>query len=131
MLATRRLFDRLERDLQRDAGVPLVYYEILALLSEAPKRAMRMSELADTLGTSRSRLSHAIARLEAAGHVRRERCPTDRRGAFAVLTDGGFATLAAAAPTHVESVRTHLFDQLSPAQLDQLRRVSEALLADL
>lgn len=131
VLATRRLFERLERDLLRDSGMSLAYYEILMLLSEAPDRAMRMSELADTLGSSRSRLSHAVARLEAAGWVRRERCPTDRRGAFAVLTDEGFATLAAAAPAHVESVRTHLFDQLSPAQLDQLHQVSEALLPDL
>lgn len=86
-----------------------------------------MSDLAEAAGSSRSRLSHAVARLEAAGWVRREECPTDRRGQVALLTDEGFATLAAAAPGHVEGVRRHLFDALSPAQVDQLRRISETL----
>ncbi|RIV39779.1 MarR family winged helix-turn-helix transcriptional regulator [Micromonospora radicis] len=127
LAASRALMDTLDRELQRDAGMPHAYYEILVRLSEAPERRLRMSELADTTGSSRSRLSHAVARLEAAGWVRREDCPTDRRGQLALLTDEGFATLAAAAPGHVEGVRRHLFDPLSPAQVDQLRRISEAL----
>jgi len=90
-----------------------------------------MSELADASDSSRSRLSHAVARLEEAGWVRRESCPTDRRGAFARLTDEGFAALVAAAPDHVESVRRHLFDQLTPAQVTSLREIAEAILAGL
>ncbi len=127
LAASRALMDTLDRELQRDAGMPHAYYEILVRLSEAPDRQLRMSELADATGSSRSRLSHAVARLEAAGWVRRMDCPTDRRGQIALLTDDGFATLAAAAPGHVEGVRRHLFDALSPAQVDQLRRISEAL----
>ncbi|WP_204036910.1 MarR family winged helix-turn-helix transcriptional regulator [Micromonospora qiuiae] len=127
LAASRALMETLDRELQRDAGMPHAYYEILVRLSEAPERRLRMSELADLTGSSRSRLSHAVARLEAAGWVRREDCPTDRRGQLALLTEEGFATLAAAAPGHVEGVRRHLFDALSTAQVDQLRRISEAL----
>ncbi|MEU7752406.1 MarR family transcriptional regulator [Micromonospora sp. NPDC049171] len=127
LAASRMLMDTLDRELQREAGMPHAYYEILVRLSEAPGRQLRMSELAQAAGSSRSRLSHAVARLEAAGWVRREDCPTDRRGQIALLTDEGFATLAAAAPGHVEGVRRHLFDALSPAQVDQLRRISETL----
>ena len=127
LAASRALMDTLDRELQRDAGMPHAYYEILVRLSEAPERRLRMSELADATGSSRSRLSHAVTRLEVAGWVRREDCPTDRRGQVAWLTDEGFATLAAAAPGHVEGVRRHLFDALSPAQVDQLRRISETL----
>ncbi|WP_328348866.1 MarR family winged helix-turn-helix transcriptional regulator [Micromonospora sp. NBC_00421] len=131
LAASRALTDTLDRELQRDAGMPHAYYEILVRLSEVPGRRLRMSELADLTGSSRSRLSHAVARLETTGWVRREECPTDRRGQIAVLTDAGFAALAAAAPGHVEGVRRHLFDALSPAQVDQLRRISETLVAHL
>ncbi|MFG1868401.1 MarR family winged helix-turn-helix transcriptional regulator [Micromonospora arborensis] len=127
LAASRALMDTLDRELQRDAGMPHAYYELLVVLSEAPGRRLRMSDLAEAAGSSRSRLSHAVSRLEAAGWVRREECPTDRRGQVALLTDEGFATLAAAAPGHVEGVRRHLFDALSPAQVDQLRRISETL----
>jgi DNA-binding MarR family transcriptional regulator len=129
--ASRLLFDRLDRELQRDAGMPHAYYEILVRLSESPDRSMRMSELAQTLFSSRSRLSHAVARLAEAGWVRRDECATDRRGAIAVLTDEGFAALSAAAPGHVEGVRSHLFDQLSPTEVKQLRRISEAMVTHL
>ncbi|HZP30081.1 MAG TPA: MarR family transcriptional regulator [Acidimicrobiia bacterium] len=131
MLSHLLLFDQFERDLQRDAGLPMAYYEILVRLSEAPDRRLRMSDLADRSQSSRSRLSHAVARLEASGWVRRESCPTDRRGAIAVLTDEGFAALRAAAPAHVESVRRHLFDQLTPEQLEQLRDISTTILGHL
>jgi DNA-binding MarR family transcriptional regulator len=129
--ANRLLFDRLDRELQRDAGMPHAYYEILVRLSEAPDRSLRMSELADATLSSRSRLSHAAARLEEAGWVRREVHPTDRRGAIAVLTDEGHSALAAAAPGHVEGVRTHLFDQLDANDLTALRRISEAMVRHL
>jgi DNA-binding MarR family transcriptional regulator len=131
LYASRALFDTLDRELQRDAGMPHAYYEILVRLSETPGRSMRMSDLADATSSSRSRLSHAVARLEEAGWVRREDCPTDRRGQNAVLTEAGFDTLSSAARGHVEGVRTHLFDQLTPVQLDQLRQISEALLDHL
>jgi DNA-binding MarR family transcriptional regulator len=126
--ATRSIFDALDRELQRDAGMPHAYYEILVRLSEADGRRLRMNELADATGSSRSRLSHAVARLEESGWVRREDCATDRRGQFATLTDTGYAALAAAAPGHVAGVREHVFDPLTADQVRALREISEALL---
>lgn len=131
MTASRLLFDRLDRELQRDAGVPHTYYEILVRLSEAPDRRLRMSELAESMLSSRSRLSHAAARLEESGWLRRVECETDRRGAFAELTDEGFAALAAAAPGHVAGVREHLLDVLTREQVSQLADLSETLLGHL
>lgn len=125
--ATRLVFDQLDRELQRDSGIPHAYYEILVRLSEAPQRALRMSALADRSQSSRSRLSHAVARLEANGWVQRRSCADDKRGQVAHLTDAGFAALAAAAPGHVEGVRRHVFDPLTPEQVRQLREISTAL----
>ena len=127
LAAVRRVHDELDRELQRDAGLPHAYYQILAMLSEAPGRALRMSELAARTSSSRSRLSHAVSRLEEQGWVRRDTCPTDKRGSFAVLTDAGFAVLEAAAPGHVEEVRRVVFDRLDAEQVGQLRRISEAI----
>lgn len=127
-LAVNRLvFDQLDRELQHDAKIPHGYYEILVRLSEAPDRALRMSALADRSQSSRSRLSHAVTRLEEAGWVRREDCPEDKRGQIARLTDAGFAALEAAAPGHVEGVRRHVFDPLTPEQVRQLREISTTL----
>lgn len=120
LAATQLLYERLDQELQRDSGISHAYYEVLVRLSEAPDRRLRMSELAARSLSSRSRISHAVARLEEAGWVRRESCATDRRGYEAVLTDAGFAALVAAAPGHVEGVRTYLFDPLTPEQVRQL-----------
>ncbi len=123
--ATRRLDDQLDRELQHDAGMPLGYYTILVMLSEAPGRTLRLSDLAERTWSSRSRLSHAVDRLEEKGWVERISCPSDKRGAFALLTDAGFAVLEAAAPGHVEGVRRHLFDQLTPSQVEALGTISQ------
>ncbi|MCT2583163.1 MarR family winged helix-turn-helix transcriptional regulator [Actinophytocola gossypii] len=125
------LTDQLARQLQRDSGMPYTYYEILVALSEAPERTLRMSELAGARGSSRSRLSHAVARLEEVGWVRRRTCPTDKRGSFAVLTDKGYSALEAAAPGHVTEVREKLFDVLTPQQVEQLGEISRAILRGL
>jgi DNA-binding MarR family transcriptional regulator len=129
--ATSLLFDALDRQLQRDAGMPHTYYEILVRLSESPSRSMRMSRLADRTRSSRSRLSHAVARLEERGWVERVDCATDRRGQNARLTDAGFAALAAAAPGHVAAVRAHLVDRLTAEQVEQLGRIAGAVVAGL
>ena len=126
--ANKLVFEQLDRELQRDSGIPHAYYEILVRLSEAPERALRMSALADRSQSSRSRLSHAVSRLEENGWVVRRSCADDKRGQVAHLTDEGFAALAAAAPGHVESVRKHVFDPLTPEQQEQLRTISTALL---
>ena len=125
------LQDRLDRELTHQTGISHAYYEILVQLSEAPGRALRMSQLADRSLSSRSRLSHAVSRLEERGWVRRQVCPDDGRGQLAVLTDDGFAALEAAAPVHVEGVRTHLFDQLTPEQIATMREIGETLIAHL
>ncbi|MEU5692146.1 MarR family transcriptional regulator [Actinosynnema sp. NPDC020468] len=127
MTAVTKLTEHLDRQLQRDSRMPVAYYEILVALSEAPARAMRMSELAAVCHSSRSRLSHAVARLEKEGWVARRACPSDRRGSIAELTRAGFAALEAAAPGHVTAVREHLFDVLTPEQLSQLDVICRAV----
>jgi DNA-binding MarR family transcriptional regulator len=121
----------LDRQLQREAGMPHAYYRILAMLSEVPGRVLRMSDLASITQSSQSRLSHAISRLERNGWVRRRPCPDDRRSILAELTEAGFTALAAAAPGHVRSVRENLFDQLTPDQVGQLRDICQAVLSRL
>ena len=128
---TRLLASELDRELQQQSGIPHTYYEILVRLSEAPDRTLRMSQLAAASDSSRSRLSHAVTRLEELGWVRRDNCATDRRGLFAILTDEGFAALVAAAPGHVEGVRQHLFDKLSREQVEQLGAICDAVLDGL
>jgi DNA-binding MarR family transcriptional regulator len=125
----RGLFDVLDRQLQADSNLPHSYFEVLIPLSEADCRTMRMSELAEAARSSRSRLSHAVARLEERGWVRRLDCPTDRRGQLAQLTDAGFAVVEAAAPGHVAAVRKYLIDRLSPEQLKVLGEIGQVLLA--
>ncbi|MEU6805975.1 MarR family winged helix-turn-helix transcriptional regulator [Streptomyces neyagawaensis] len=120
---TTLLDDHLDRQLQRDAGMPHLYYHLLVVLSGAPQRRLRMTELAMHTKITRSRLSHAIARLEKNGWVRREDCPSDKRGQFAVLTEGGFETLEKSAPGHVAAVRQALFDRLSPEQQKALGEI--------
>jgi DNA-binding MarR family transcriptional regulator len=112
IVASRRLLEALDSDL---AGHELSMpdYEILAQLSDAPDRRMRMSELADVAMLSRSRLSHRMKVMEKAGWVRREACPVDKRGFFAVMTPKGWKAIEAAAPDHVESVRSRFVDLLS------------------
>jgi DNA-binding MarR family transcriptional regulator len=127
--SSKVLFDALDRQLQHDAGMPHAYYEILVRLSEASGRALRMSELAERTLSSRSRLSHAVARLEERGWVVREEHPTDRRGQIARLTDAGFDVLAAAAPGHVDAVRNYLIDLLTRDQLAQLEAIGRVIIA--
>ncbi|MCS0600311.1 MarR family transcriptional regulator [Streptomyces sp. LP11] len=123
--ATTLLEDHLDRQLQRDAGMPHIYYGLLVSLGEAPRRRLRMTELAMKAKITRSRLSHAIARLEKNGWVRREDCPSDKRGQFAVLTEEGVAVLGRTAPGHVTAVRQALFDRLSPGQQKALGEIME------
>ncbi len=118
---------RIEQQLQRDAGMPHTYFEILVRLAEANGGRLRMSELAvSTLG-SRSRLSHAVNRLEKVGWVRREGIESDRRGQVAILTDEGRQKLKETAPGHVETVRQAVFDALTEEQVGQLHDICAAL----
>lgn len=116
--STRLLLRSLDRQLTADAGISLADFEILALLSEAPGRRMRMSELADLTVTSRSGATRAVKRLTGAGWVRQVRCAEDKRGQFAELIAAGWAKLRQAAPGHVDAVRAGLFDSLSPREVE-------------
>jgi DNA-binding MarR family transcriptional regulator len=129
LTATQTLFASVEGQLQHESGIPHGYYEILVRLSEAPGRALRMSQLAEASTSSKSRLSHAVSRLEERGWVERLDCATDRRGQIARLTDAGFGALDAAAPRHVAHVRRALFDVLTTEQVAELTTISEALIA--
>jgi DNA-binding MarR family transcriptional regulator len=129
--ATMLLFDALDRQMQQDSGMPHAYYEILVRLSETDGHNMRMSELAVRTRSSRSRLSHAIDRLQERGWVERADCPTDRRGQLAHLTDKGFEVLSAAAPSHVAMVRQHVIDRLTPEQIEQLTAIGDAIVGGL
>ena len=118
---------RLNRELQEEHGITLADYEILARLSEQEGMRMRMTQLAADVASSKSRVSHQVARLESAQLVRRELCPSDGRGIFAVLTDSGFELLRTAAPTHLRGVREHLIDRLTEEQRAALMVIFEDL----
>ena len=118
-----RLLEAIDRDLLQEFGIPHGYYDVFVRLSEAPDHSMRMSELATATHSSRSRLSHAVARLEEQGWVERVDCLTDRRGQVAHLTQAGLALLRQAAPHHVESVRRLLVDAITPEQFHELGQI--------
>ncbi|NKZ06104.1 MarR family winged helix-turn-helix transcriptional regulator [Actinomadura latina] len=128
---SRLLNEALDRQLQRDSGMPHAYYMILAMLSEAPGRALTMTALAEIVHSSPSRLSHAVNRLEEAGWVSRCKHDNDRRTTIARLTDEGFAVLREAAPGHVAEVRRHLFEPLTREQVLGFRETLHALLSSL
>ena len=134
IVASRRLLEALDADLS-DHELSMPDYEILAQLSDAPDRRMRMSELADVAMLSRSRLSHRMKVMEKEGWVRREACPIDKRGFFAVMTPKGWKAIVAAAPDHVDSVRGRFVDLLSKDDQKVLAeifsRVEEGLRKDL
>jgi DNA-binding MarR family transcriptional regulator len=125
--AQRVVNSRIEQQLQRDAGMPHTYFEILVRLSEAKDGRLRMSELAVATLGSRSRLSHAVNRLEKVGWVRREGIESDRRGQVAIITEEGRQKLKDTAPGHVETVRQAVFDALSREQIDQLLDICATL----
>ncbi len=131
MTASVEFSAHIDRQLRRDSGMPMAYYEILVRLSEQPGRCLRMSELASASLSSRSRLSHAVTALEKNGWVRRRPVDDDRRGSVCELTDAGFTALDTAAAGHVTAVREHLFDVLTPAQLATLRDIGLAISAGL
>lgn len=125
------LMRALDRQLQRDSGIAHTHYGVLVQLSERPGGSARITQLAAIMDHSQSRMSHAVARLEGNGWVRREFDPTDRRVTHVVLTEEGRAVLRAAAPGHVRCVRENLFDGLTAEQVDGFRAVCESMLRRL
>jgi DNA-binding MarR family transcriptional regulator len=121
----------LDAQLRAEAGVTHFEYFVLAMLSEAPERTLRMTSLAQRTNATLPRLSHVVRRLEGRGLVERFPCPGDGRATNARLTPAGWDAVVAAAPGHVHTVRRHVFDALTPAQVKQLRNIGEALLGRL
>ncbi len=118
---TLGLLATLDNELQATHALSLGEYEVLVLLSEAPERALRMTDLAGRLHLSPSGITRRIDGLVRSGLVQRQQCPSDRRGSYAVLTDAGMERLEEAAPTHVHGVRTHFIDRCNAEQLAALR----------
>lgn len=131
IIGTELMRQQLHRELQDAHGLTILDYEVLVQLSEHEGRQMRMTALAGRVASSKSRLSHQIARMEKAGLVRRLDCPDDARGVIAELTDKGLHTLTTAAPTHVAGVRRHLIDLLTPAEQATLATIFERVLTHL
>jgi DNA-binding MarR family transcriptional regulator len=121
----------LDSQLRRDAGLTHFEYFVLAMLSEAADRTLRMTTLAQRTNATLPRLSHVVRRLEGRDLVERFPCPEDGRATNARLTQSGWAEVVAAAPGHVANVRRHVIDALTPAQLHQLRGIADALLTRL
>jgi DNA-binding MarR family transcriptional regulator len=121
----------LDQQLQRDSGLAMVEYQVLAKLSDSPDRTLRMSALAYATNTSLSRLSHLVKRFESRGLVRREPDPADGRFTNAIMTDEGFQVLEDAAPGHVAHVRSLVVDVLSPEQLRRLGRDADRIVSQI
>ena len=122
IIASRRLLEALDSDLDGH-DLSMADYEVLAQLSDAPERRMRMTELAEIAMLSKSRLSHRMKVMEKAGWVRREVCTEDKRGSFAVMTDKGWRAIVKAAPDHVDSVRNRFVDNLTAKDQEELTKI--------
>ncbi|MCW2843245.1 MAG: transcriptional regulator, MarR family [Nocardioides sp.] len=131
LMGTTLLLDRLDDDLRRTFDISLTEYEILVRLSEREGRQLRMAQLADALAHSRSRVTHTVARMEHAGLIERSTSPEDGRGILATMTDKGYALIKRVAPVHVNGVRDHLVDLVSPEDFEALGRVMNAVADNL
>lgn len=126
-----RLEGALSRQLAADSSLSYPDYLVLVSLTDQPEGRMRLFELAEALGWEKSRVSHQVARMAARDLVAKERCDSDRRGAFVVVTAHGRREIGAAAPGHVDAVRRMFIDRLTPAQLASIGDIAEGVLAAL
>lgn len=131
VIGSELLRQQLNRELQDRHHLALADYEVLVRLSESPGGRMRMSHLAGQVASSKSRLSHQIARMEKSGLVTRDNCPDDARGVIAEITPRGLATLRLAAPVHVEGVRDHLIDLMTEDEQAVVAGIFERVIAHL
>lgn len=131
IIGTELMLQQLHRELQESHGMTIADYQVLVQLSERDDQQMRMTQLAGRVASSKSRLSHQIARMEKAGLVRRIECPDDARGVIAELTEKGMNAIRAAAPTHVRGVREHLIDILTDDEQEVLGTIFERVLKHL
>ena len=120
--AHARVSEVLARELREAEGLPLSWYDVMVQLSEAEDHELRMQELADAVLLSKSGLTRLVDRMEEAGLVRRRRCPDDRRGMLAQLTDQGYERLRETAPTHLQGIREHFIDVLTDEEAEVLEQ---------
>jgi DNA-binding MarR family transcriptional regulator len=123
--------DRIERELAREGLLPLSWYEVLLALAEAPERRLRMHELARAVALSRSGLTRLVDRLERAGLLCRENCPSDRRGSFAALTEEGLEALRRTGPAYERSIREHFVRHLDAEELRVMSGALERVLEEV
>ncbi|MCB0996963.1 MAG: MarR family transcriptional regulator [Acidimicrobiales bacterium] len=126
-----RLEGELARQLAADSGLSYPDYLVLVALTDRPDGRMRLFELAEALGWEKSRVSHQVTRMADRGLLAKEKCDSDRRGAFVVITAHGRSEIEKAAPGHLDAVRRLFVDRLTPAQLDAIGDAAEAVLAAL
>lgn len=124
-----RVDGELARRLATESGLSYQDYRVLVALTDRPDGRMRLFEVAEILGWEKSRLSHHVNRMVTRGLVAKERCDSDRRGAFVVVTERGRSEIEAAAPGHVAAVRELFVDRLTPGQLDAVADVADTVLA--
>lgn len=117
----------LDAQLTRDSGITHYEFMVMSMLSEAPERTLRMSELATRTNASLSRLSHVAKKLQERGWLEKLPCPEDARATNAKLTRDGFSVWLASAPNHLNEVRNKIIDALTPAQLLQLQQIASAI----
>lgn len=122
-----QLTRELGRDLERETGIPLTWYEVLIRLQRGPADGIRLSRLAESLVLSTSGATRLVDRMESAGLIERASCPTDRRGALAVLTDAGRHALERATPVHLAGISARLADRLDREELEQLTDILRKL----
>lgn len=118
----------LDAQMRRESAMTSFEYQVLAMLSEATDRTLRMTALAAQTNSTLPRLSHVVKRLEDRGLVERSRCPSDGRATNASLTDDGERAVEAAAPGHVRAVREYVVDALTEEQMTQLGEITDAIL---
>lgn len=121
--ANTQLLERLDHELQQRSQLSLTDYEILSELHAAPRTRLRMSELAERVLVSRSRLTYRVDRLVGCGYLAREECADDRRGLFAILTPAGADALESATPGHVADIRGWFIDLVDEEELEVIHRV--------
>ena len=125
--AHARVTRALERELVAEQQLSLAAYDVLVQLAEAPRRELRMTDLADAVLLSRSGVTRLVDRLERVGLVARCRSSADGRGVVAALTPAGLERLRAAAVTHLDGVVRHFVDRLDADQLGELRTITSSL----
>lgn len=126
-----RLDAELARRLAVDSQLSYPDYIVLVALTDRPDGRLRLFELVNVLGWEKSRVSHQVSRMVERGLVAKKKCDTDRRGAYIVVTALGKREISAAAPGHVEAVRTLFVDKLTPTQIAAIGDAAEAVLAGL